>query len=239
MKKIIYFISLVLVITSISSCQEDLDNWYSETASFDGRFSVATSCEEYSSDDTSIEDGIELMFYNSAKNIQNDIWLDTEIAGIPIKSNFKVEGNSAAFSSDETTQNIASDAYYIFTPSGGMAAFNLTNANGYYGIPKSAGLAIEGVLLYSRVKLEEGKILPDAATSIGGNTADSVFVKVVLHSDFVEYESYQTPATDWKVPGVPEFSWRISVGSNTPATSDWDEHWTLDGYRYTGMPEDN
>jgi len=31
----------------------------------------------------------------------------------------------------------------------------------------------------------------------------------------------------------------VKSGSNTPAAAeDWDEHWTLSGYRYTGMPED-
>ena len=239
MKKIIYLIGLIFTVACFSSCQEELENWYSETASYDGRFVVSTTCDEYSSDNTSIADGLELMFYNSAKNVPNDIWLDVSIAGIHVKGNFQVTGNSEAFTTDQTVKNAVSSTFYIFTPSGSMASFTQANATGYYGAPKSAGILIDGLELYARVSLLEGKILPDAATSIGGNTADSVYVKTILHSDYVKIESYQTPNKDWKVQGVPEFAWRVKSGSNTPAAAeDWDEHWTLSGYRYTGMPED-
>ena len=239
MKKIFYLIGLVFTVICFSSCQEELENWYSETASYDGRFVVSTTCDEYSSDNTAIADGLELMLYNSAKNEINDIWLDTEVAGLPIKGNFEVTGNSSEFKADEIAKNVSSNTFYMFTPTGSLASFTQANATGYYGAPKSAGILIDGVQLYSRISLLEGKIIPKAATSIGGNTADSVYVKTIIHSDYVNIESYQTPATDWKVPGVAEFAWRVKSGSNTPAPGeDWDEHWTLSGYRYTGMPED-
>jgi hypothetical protein len=61
-----------------------------------------------------------------------------------------------------------------------------------------------------------------------------------MHHDFMQFESYETPEEEWEDPEVPEFAWRVKPGTNTPATAeDWDENWTLAGYRYTGMPEDH
>lgn len=217
-----------------TSCQEELENWYSATADYDGRYVVATTCEEYSSDDTSIEDGLEVMIYNTAENKANEIWLDTEVAGAHIKGKFALKGSSVAFT-DSTTQvaNVASSTIYAFTSSGG-----LTTVAGL-GTPTAAGLENDGVQLYTRITLLEGKILPQKATSIGGNTSDSIYVKTIMHHDYVVLETYQTPEEDWDNPLVPEFAWRKKAGSNTPADDDgWNETWTLTGYRYTGMPED-
>ena len=237
MKKIFYLFSILLITLSISSCQEELDNWYTETASYDGRYVVATTCEEYSSDDTSIEDGLELMFYNSATNVADEIWMDTEVAGQHIKGKFKLTGDPSSFKGNETVENIASDSYYIDTDYG-WAPFSSNYAQ-YFRVPTAAGQLNDGIQLYTRITLEEGKILPGAAISIGGNVSDSVYVKTIMHHDFVKFESYQIPEKDWEDPEVPEFAWRVKAGSNTPATAaDWDEHWTLTGYRYTGMPED-
>ncbi|GEM_PF-404085 len=239
MRKNIYLMGIFLTIISFNSCQKELDNWYTETASYDGRYVVATTCEEYSDDDTSIEDGIELMIYNSAANVKDEIWLDTEVAGAHIKAKFKITGDISLFKSDETVSNIASTYYYIFRPTGGIASFSQSNANSYYGVPTSEGTLIDGIQLYTRVTLEEGKIIPKSATTIGGNTSDSIYVKAVMHHDFVVFESYTLPEDEWEDPQVPEYAWRLKPGSNTPApAADWDEHWTLAGYRYTGMPED-
>ena len=237
MKKIIYLIGLIFTVACFSSCQEELENWYSETKSYDGRFVVATTCDEYSSDDTSIADGLELMFYNSAANIADEIWLDTEVAGYHIQGKFKITGDISSFKGNETVENIASDSYLIDTDYG-LAPFTSDYAN-YFRVPTAAGQLNDGVQLYTRITFLEGKIIPDAATSIGGNTADSVYVKTIMHKDFMKFESYQTPKDEWEDQAVPEFAWRVKSGSNTPATAaDWDEHWTLAGYRYTGMPED-
>ena len=237
MKKIFYLLSILAIFISFSSCQEDLENWYSETAAYDGRFVVASTCEEYSSDDTSIEDGIELMIYNSAANIKNEIWLDTEVAGLHIKSKFQVTGDASSFKGNEIGANIASDTYYIDTDYG-LAPFTSSYA-GYFRVPTAAGQLNDGIQLYTRVTLEEGKIIPKGATTIGGNTSDSVYVKIILHSDLVKFESYTLPEDEWEDPQVPEYAWRLKPGSNTPApAAEWDEHWTLSGYRYTGFPED-
>ena len=237
MKKILYLLGIVAATLLFASCQEELENWYSNTEAYDGRFVVATTCEEYSSDDTSIEDGLELMFYNTADNVSDEIWLDTEVAGQHIKGRFKLTGSPSSFKGNEIAENIASDSYYIDTDYG-WAPFSSGYA-GYFRVPTAAGQLNDGVQLYTRITLLEGQILPEAATSIGGNTTDSLYVTSIMHHDFVQFESYRTPEEEWDDAEVPEYAWRVKPGTNTPATAaDWDEHWTLAGYRYTGMPED-
>jgi hypothetical protein len=131
----------------------------------------------------------------------------------------------------------ASVTYYIDNDYG-LAPFS-PGYEGFFRVQTAAGQLNDGIQLYTRVTLEEGKIIPKGATTIGGNTSDSVYVKIILHSDLVQFESYTLPEDEWEDPQVPEYAWRLKPGSNTPApAADWDEHWTLAGYRYTGFPED-
>lgn len=233
MKKIL-FLSITSIIILCTSCQEEFKNWYSATANYDGRFVVATACEEYNDDDTSIEDGLEVMIYNTSDNKENEIWIQFSVAGESIKGKFNLTGNFNAFT-DSTTQveNIDSNTVYAFDNAG-----NIINVAGL-GVPASAGLIADGVQLYTRITLIEGKILPKSATTIGGNISDSLYIKAILHHDYIEFESYEIDPADWDDPNVPEFDWQVKAGSNTPADDDgWDETWTLAGYRYTGYPED-
>lgn len=231
MKKIFYLLSIFAALT-FSSCFEDKDNWYSETFALDGRYVVATSCEEYSDYDTTIEDGEEVMIYNSAANVKDEIWIDTHIAGDAVKSKFKITGDPSGFKGTAESENISSSSRYILVDGG------LKNPS-TYAKPTAAGQLIGGVQLYTRVTLVEGKVIPKGATTIGGNISDAVYLKTVLHSDYIQFIGYQIPEEDWKDPSVPEFAWQFKTGSNTPAdAADWDETWTLEGYRYTGYPED-
>lgn len=220
-----------------SSCDNDIENWYSATFDYSGRFVVATACEEYDSDNTAIEDGLEVLIYNTAANVADEIWLDFHIAGLPQKGKIKLNGTSQEASGTATVENISSSEYYIDTDYG-LAPFD-PGYEGYFRVPESAGELNEGIQLYTRMTLESLKILPKAATTIGGNTADSVYIKVKLHHDYMQFESYQTDPETWADPDVSEYAWAIKPGTNTPADADeWDENWTLAGYRYTGYPED-
>jgi hypothetical protein len=219
-----------------TSCFEEIDNWYTNTESYDGRFVVSKTCEEYSSDDTAIEDAEEVMIYNSAANVANEIIVDTHIAGFSIKGKFGVTGSSAEFKAGEPVNNISrveevndDDMYIIF------------GGNYYYpsdlGDPEELGEEYDGVQLYARLSLEEGKITPKGATTIGGNQSDGVYLNITLYSDYFVVESYETPQDTWDDPTIPELAWRIKEGSRENADG-WEEHWTLEGYRYTGLPED-
>ncbi len=244
MKKIGYCLALAMMTALFTSCFEDVDNWYTETSEYDGRYVVATTCDEYSDDDTTIEDGNELLIYNSAANVKNQIIIDSYIAinkedniSFHIKGKFDVEGSPSGFKATTSTSNIASsttlnnDEYYVIFDG---VYYRLSDL----GEPTEAGEEYDGVQLYSHLSIDEGKIIPQGATTIGGNVSDSVYLAITTYAEYLTIESYQIPENEWTVAGVPEFDWRVKAGSRTNADG-WEEHWTLDGYRYTGYPEDN
>lgn len=220
------------------SCLEEKDNWYTETAALDGRYVVATTCEEYSDDDTSIEEGGEAMIYNSAANVKDEIWIDTKVAGAAVKAKFKITGDASGFKGATTeAKNVNSGSLLIDTDAG-LAPFTDAYAS-YFRVPTAAGQLNDGIQLYTRATLVEGKVVPKGATTIGGNISDGVSIKMVMHHDYIQFISYLLPEEEWEDPSVPEFAWQLKEGSNTPADSDgMDETWTLEGYRYTGYPED-
>lgn len=235
MRKLAY-IGISFIVLLFTSCMEEIDNWYTNTATFDGRFVVAATCEEYSSDNTAIEDGEELMIYNSAANVADEIIVDTHVAGLPVKGKFKVTGDALEFKGTATVENLSrsaelSDDDYLL----------IYNGNYYkpsaLGDPEGAGEEYEGLHLYCRMSLELGKIISKAATTIGGNVSDSVYVKTTMYVDQLTIESYQTDQNDWSDPNVPEYAWRVKAGSRANADG-MEEHWTFGGYRYTGFPED-
>jgi hypothetical protein len=177
------------------------------------------------------------MIYNTADNVADEIWLDFHVAGLPQKGKFKLNGTAQGASGTAMVENISSSDYYIDTDYG-LAPFTSSYA-GISACRKGAGELNDGIQLYTHITLESLKILPGAATTIGGNTTDSIYVKVILHHDYMQFESYRTDPETWADPDVPEYAWDIKPGTNTPADADdWNENWTLAGYRYTGYPED-
>ncbi|GHU66048.1 hypothetical protein FACS1894123_12030 [Bacteroidia bacterium] len=238
MRKLGYIIGVFVCSMALTSCQNEIENWYSETFDYAGRFVVATACDEYDSDNTAIEDGLEVMIYNTAANTSDEIWVEFSIAGFHQKGKFKLKGNSADAAGVETVENnISTDTYYIDTDYG-LAPFDPSYA-AYFRVPSAADELNDGVNLYTRITLDTLKIIPQAATTIGGNTSDSIYVKFTLHHDYMLFVSQAIPEEDWEDPAVPEYEWVIKPGSNSPADpADWDEHWAVSGYRYTGFPED-
>jgi len=260
MKKLIYLLSVSSMVFMFSSCFEKIDNWYSETSKYDGRYVVGIACEEdedevYSID---IKYGYELMIYNSAANVADEIIIDTYVGdiieeymdgdferydvytddGAHIRGKFKISGSPAEFNGVAESENL-----YLLLP--------ITTANNYFSFnaqgrlanpptskPTSAGLEINGIQFYTRMSLETGKITPLGKTTIGGNKSDGIFVKLILSHDLLVYESYEIPQADWGDPTKPEYKWRVQEGSRENADG-WEETWVFDGYRYTGYPEDN
>ena len=237
MKKLIYLFSISFVMILLTSCFKDIDNWYTETAGYDGWYTVAVTCEEYDDDNLTIEDGEDFMIYNSAANVANEIVIDTHIGGLAIKGKFNVSGSPADFKGTAESVNV-------------LYSSELINANNYYffydgnpytpsqfGSPDELGEEYEGIQVYSRITLESGKITPLGATTIGGNKSDGLNLKITAYYDEFIVESYQTPQETWDSPDEPELAWRIKAGTRKNADG-WEEHWSFDGYRYTGYPED-
>ncbi len=235
MKKISY-ISILFVMMLMASCFEESENWYTNTATFDGRYVVAQTCEEYDSDNTVIEDGDELMIYNSASNVENEIIIDCHIAGLPLKGKFNVTGGSADFSAADTVDNIERTAF-------GSRDCQIISEGSFYaisaiGTPTGLGEEYDGIQYYARLSLTSGKVIPEGANTIGGNVSDSVYLSVIAYSDYFVVESFELPEDEWALPDTPEYDWRIKDGSRSNADG-YEEHWGLSGYRYTGFPEDD
>jgi len=238
MKKLIYLFSISFVMILLTSCFKDLDNWYTETAGYDGRYAVAVTCEEYDDDNLTIEDGEELMIYNSAANVANEIIIDTHIAdGYAIKGKFNVSGSPADFRGTAESPNVI----YSSAISNANNYYFIYNGNYYlpsqFGAPDELGEEYEGIQLYSRLTLESGRITSLGATTIGGNKSDGLDIKITAYTDEFIVESYQTPQDTWADINEPELAWRIKAGTRMNADG-WEEHWTFNGYRYTGYPED-
>ena len=237
MKKLIYLFSISFVMIFFTSCFEEIDNWYTETAGYDGRYQVAVSCDEYDDDNLAIEDGEELMIYNSAANVANEIIIDTHVAGYAIKGKFTVSGSPADFKGTAESVNVLytseliNSNNYLFIYNG-----NYYTPSGF-GPPDELGEEYEAVQLYSRITLESGKITSLGATTIGGNKSDGVNLKITCYFDEFMIESYETPQDTWDLPDVPELAWRIKAGTRKNKDG-WEEHWSFNGYRYTGYPED-
>lgn len=234
MKKAFYLINITLAsVLLFTSCFEKMDNWYTETSEYDGRFVVSATCEEYSSDDVPLSDGMEMWIFNTAKNAANEIWIDNfSIAGFHMKAKLNVNGDAKSFKTDSDVNLFYdSETTYVLNASGAPVAYYPPAA------PTAAGTKINCVTLYTRIKVDSAFISKAAATTPGGNKSDSVYLKATLFHDAFEAESYQTPSSTWDNPLVPEYDWRVVEGSLGNADG-WEEHWTISGYRYTGFPED-
>lgn len=232
MKKIIYLISILLVtMTLFTSCFKEIDNWYTETAAYDGRYVVSTTCEEYSSDDVPLSAGMEMLVYNSADNVANKFWIELSIAGLPIKAKLNVNGDATNFNMDSNIDlYYDSDIVYVLDDDGNPVTY-------FPPIATATGEIIDCLELYTRISIEKGGIIKKGATTPGGNASDSIYMNTIIYSDMFQAESYETPSDTWEDPGIPEYDWKI-IDTSIANADGWEEHWTISGYRYTGYPED-
>lgn len=221
MKKIGLYITISSLILIFSSCMKELDSWNSETFEYSGRFIYKLMSEDMQ--DTYAE-GSEIQIYNTADNVQNVIWLDDHEDTFPLKSKFQLTGDATSFksSSDDfaTLDNNIYSTEDLPSPA-----------------PTATGQTVtEDEKWYIKATLLEGKIIPGAATSVGGNVSDSLYIKIKLYSGTATYTSYEIAEALRADPKVPEFRWRFTSATHDPSM---DEVYVIGGYRYTGMPEDN
>lgn len=223
MKNIIYILSILFLTLTVSSCTEDLEIWDSETLDYSGRFVFKLMSEDMA--DTYVDyDGSEIQIYNTVENKANVIWMDDHGDIFPLKSIFQLSGTAASFKS--VTEDFAQ-----ITNTNILSTEDLPTP-----APTAAGQTVtEDEKSYVKAAIMEGKIIPNAATSIGGNTADSLYVKIKLYSGTATYTSYEISEVLRADPLVPEFRWRFTSATHDPSL---DEIYVIGGYRYTGMPED-
>lgn len=223
MKKIGLYIIIASLMLSFTSCFEDLEIWDSETLEYSGRYVFKLMSEDMK--DTYVDyDGYEIQIYNTAGNAPNIVWMDDHEDIFPLKNKFEFSGNASSFKS--TTEDFTKLTNNIYSTD------DLPTP-----APTAAGQTVtEDEKFYIRAAVLEGKIIPGAAKSIGGNISDSLYIKIKLYSGTATYTSYEVPEALRADPKVPEFKWKFTSATHDP---DLDEIYVIGGYRYTGMPEDN
>ncbi|MDR3267258.1 MAG: hypothetical protein LBT24_06795 [Tannerella sp.] len=235
-KNLIYSIILCLGL-SLISCQNEEDNWYSETFDYSGRFVIGVYAEDGTTELVPVDTKNELQIYNSSANTADEIWIDV-VKGwtaCPLKGKFNITGSSETFSAIRT-ENIKSSNMYIETAEYGLIPFKDIFLAVFPEIT-AAGQKNAGVQEYTYVTLTEGKISPQSATSPGGNTVDGIYLKITLYNDNIQFVSAETDPETWFDSDVPEYEWTYESSSNS-FNQALTTTFVIKGYRYTGYPED-
>jgi hypothetical protein len=226
MKKIFYIL-IIVVCAVFTSCENDPEIWNSETYDYSGRFVYALYDEDGETEYLSVEDvqgyyEVELQIFNTSANTANEVWIENvngNAFGLGFKAKLSLTGSSESFFASTEAVNLHSE---------------LENNE---DDPTALGQTASGVEWYARIKVLDGKILPKAATSIGGNTVDSIYLKIAFLSDEITFVSVEKDRALWANPNVPEYEWKHDPAQNEYDDTS-DEIYILKGYRYTGFPED-
>ncbi len=221
MKNFLYLIFSIISITSLVSCEEELELWDSSALEYAGRYVVELQAEDQSETYYDYGYGMEIDLYNTAADVENEIWFEDLHSDIPLKVKLFLDGSPESFMSKSLEfDDLGINWDHIDLPS---------------DEPTDAGLTVTEDRDYLRAGVVEGKLLKEAATTIGGNVADSVYVKIVLKSGSATFESNAYPEEQWADPSIPEYFWEY-VSMDYDATLD--ETYVISGHRYTGFPED-
>jgi len=218
MRNIISYMAILFVCLSYTSCKEDLVVWDSQTLEYSGRYIVSLLDEDLNATGY---DGYEIQLYSTADNIKNQLYIDDLNQLLPLKSKFTFTGSSDLFNS----ANLEFD--------------QLSNNLNAVNVPKVAPTAVNQNKTeerdYLRSAVIEGKIIPQAATTGGGNSSDSIYIKIILYCGTATFKSYSLPVQLRADPEVEQFAWKLDFVTYDP---ELDETYVLSGYRFTGLPED-
>ncbi|HBX19560.1 MAG TPA: hypothetical protein DEF88_03820 [Porphyromonadaceae bacterium] len=114
-----------------------------------------------------------------------------------------------------------------------------SNSDSLSVLPQLAVYRSDSVMSQDRWMIKtvllEGKILPKQGTSLGGNQVDSLYLKFSLKGASITYKSYEIPEGERVNPNVPEYKWKVESILPKPSL---DIPYVIEGYRYTGYPED-
>ncbi|WP_010136242.1 lipid-binding protein [Ochrovirga pacifica] len=214
----------IIATLTLTSCNEDVDVWDSETLEYSGTFFWELYNEDMSTKYYSYDHDRQLLIYNTAENMEGKVWIDDTHHDIPLKSKFTFSGDSESFMS--TTSDFDSlDNNVLATEVPSTA-------------PTAAGQEIVEPRDYIRSTVLEGKILPNAATTTSGNPVDSIYIKIKLLSGTVKFTSYEVPEALRANPEIPEYAWEYDSATYDPSNTA-DETLIISGHRKTGFAEDD
>lgn len=209
-------------IMSLTSCSEDVEVWDSETLEYSGTYFFELYDEDMTTQYTSYDHSVQLMIYNTADNIENTVWLDDAQSMFPLKSKFLFTGTSESFMSENTAfDDLDNDVLAIAAPG---------------SKPTGLGEEITEERYYIRNLVLDGKILPNAGTTVSGNPVDSIYIKIKLLSGNVKFTSYEVDESLRANPEVAEYDWEYDSATYDDTL---DETYVISGHRKTGFAEDD
>lgn len=207
---------------TLSSCNEDIEIWDSNTLDYSGTYFWELYNEDMTSNLVAYDHDVQLLIYNTAENISNEVWMEDTDGIFPFKSKFSLEGTSSAFESKSTTfADLDNNVLAITNPS---------------TKPTALGQEVIEDRDYIRNTILEGKILPDAATTVSGNPVDSLYIKIKLYSGTVKFTSKAVPVELRADPEVEEFAWEYN---SVTYDNSKDETYVISGHRKTGFAADD
>lgn len=222
MKKYIIKTLLLSFVLILSSCEENVESWDSNTIEYSGTYFWELYNEDMTTKYIEYDHDIQLLIYNTASNTPNEVWMEDTDHVFPLKSKFTLTGNASEFASQSSNfEDLHNNELAITAPS-----------------VKPTGLGQETVESrdYIRNTIIEGKILTDAGTTISGNPVDSFYMKIKLYSGTVKFTSKTVPVELRTDPEVEEFAWEYDSATYDNTL---DETYVLSGHRKTGFPEDD
>lgn len=222
-QRILSVLLLCMGVAALTSCQKDVEIWDSATLEYSGRYVVKFIDAQGESTDY---DGSEVYIYNTVNNVANELWIEDKGHHIPLKSKFTLNGSPESFVSTQKDFGQLTD---------NLLAITLPTAAEKIAAPTKAGETATVSREAVRAYITEGKITRGTVTTKGGNIADGITLKLTLLGGKVTFKSVQKPKGEWANPNVPEFAWKFD--SVAPDTTK-DTTVTIEGYSYTGYPED-
>jgi hypothetical protein len=210
-----------------TACDQELDIWDSETLDYSGRYLFELYDEEMKDIYLNYSIDQEIQVYNTSDNRANEIWINDIYHNFPFKSKFFLEGNASSFQSKSTDFAQLTDNEYSFDFPGND--------------PQSADDRVAIPQYFLRCYINEGKIIPGGATTVGGNRVDSIYIKLTLYNGTVYFKSAWIPEEERTDPSIA-YKWEIENVTTELDPDDPDmeasETYILSGHRYTGLPED-
>jgi len=222
MKKNIIYIAILFFSFTIVSCEEELEIFDSNTLSYSGTYFWQLLDETNTDVYVDYDHDVQLMIYNTSDNVANEVWIEDTDHVFPLKSKFFLSGTSESFQSSSTVfDDLPNNELAIEAPDEKPTGLSQVTTEFRY---------------YVRNIIEEGKILPNAATTISGNPVDSIYVKIKLLSGDVSFTSYSVPVEEREDPEVEQFDWEFSSATYDNTS---DEIYVISGHRKTGFSEDD
>ena len=220
--KIIYLLLIAVFSVSITSCEEDLEIFDSNTLDYSGTFYY-----ELYDDASELQwpyiHAQSMMLYNTSANVANEIWFENFDAGsLHIKSKFFLNGTSESFqSSSMNFADLPNNEAAIAAPS---------------TKPTGLGESVSVDREYIRNAIEAGNITVNGETTVSGNPVDGIYIKFKMLSGTVNFTSYSIPVAERADPEVEQFDW---LYESATYDSTLDESWIFSGHRKTGFAVDD